>query len=71
MDRFAECGGNFIDTANTYNWGESEQIIGSWLKKYVSVSSKECTKHHINSWHIGPFKVLKYLKKASVKNLWT
>ena len=46
MDRFAECGGNFIDTANTYNWGESEQIIGTWLKKYIYIYlnvPEECT----------------------------
>jgi aryl-alcohol dehydrogenase-like predicted oxidoreductase len=33
LDRFVELGGNFIDTANIYGSGESEQIIGSWMKK--------------------------------------
>ena len=33
LDKFAELGGNFIDTANVYTWGKSEQIIGNWLKK--------------------------------------
>lgn len=33
LDRFAELGGNFIDTANNYSDGESEQHIGSWLHK--------------------------------------
>lgn len=32
MDRFAELGGNFIDTANVYSTGISEQIVGKWLK---------------------------------------
>lgn len=31
LDRFAERGGNFIDTANTYGGGKSEQWIGDWL----------------------------------------
>jgi aryl-alcohol dehydrogenase-like predicted oxidoreductase len=33
LDRFVELGGNFIDTANIYIGGESEEIIGSWLSK--------------------------------------
>lgn len=32
MDRFAENGGNFMDTANVYNSGVSEEILGEWLK---------------------------------------
>lgn len=32
LDRFAEVGGNFIDTANVYNQGVSEEILGRWLK---------------------------------------
>ncbi|MCR8643928.1 aldo/keto reductase [Paenibacillus sp. N1-5-1-14] len=32
MDRFVEAGGNFIDTADVYNNGLSEEIVGSWLK---------------------------------------
>lgn len=31
LDRFVEVGGNFIDTANVYSRGVSEQIIGRWL----------------------------------------
>lgn len=31
IDRFIERGGNFIDTANTYNRGHSERIIGDHL----------------------------------------
>ena len=33
LDFFYENGGNFIDTANSYQDGESEQFIGSWMKK--------------------------------------
>ena len=35
MDRFVELGGNFIDTANVYAFGKSEEIIGTWLQKQV------------------------------------
>ena len=33
MDRFVELGGNFIDTAELYVHGISEEIIGRWLKQ--------------------------------------
>ncbi|XP_069104660.1 1-deoxyxylulose-5-phosphate synthase YajO-like [Argopecten irradians] len=33
LDRYAALGGNFIDTANMYCFGQSEEIIGSWLTK--------------------------------------
>lgn len=32
LDRFVEVGGNFIDTANVYSTGESENVLGRWLK---------------------------------------
>ena len=32
LDRFVESGGNFIDTANVYSRGVSEEIVGRWLK---------------------------------------
>ncbi len=32
LDRFIEAGGNFIDTADVYSQGVSEQIVGRWLK---------------------------------------
>jgi aryl-alcohol dehydrogenase-like predicted oxidoreductase len=31
LDRFVERGGNFVDTANVYSRGVSEEIIGRWL----------------------------------------
>jgi aryl-alcohol dehydrogenase-like predicted oxidoreductase len=31
LDRFVESGGNFIDTADVYSRGVSEEIIGRWL----------------------------------------
>jgi aryl-alcohol dehydrogenase-like predicted oxidoreductase len=32
MDMFADAGGNFIDSANVYSRGNSERIVGRWLK---------------------------------------
>jgi aryl-alcohol dehydrogenase-like predicted oxidoreductase len=32
LDRFVAAGGNFIDTADVYTRGASEQIVGRWLK---------------------------------------
>ena len=33
LDAYAEAGGNFLDTANKYHGGETEQIVGNWLAK--------------------------------------
>ncbi len=32
LDRFLDAGGNFVDTADVYSRGASEQIVGDWLK---------------------------------------
>jgi aryl-alcohol dehydrogenase-like predicted oxidoreductase len=32
LDRFVAAGGNFIDTADVYTRGASEEIVGRWLK---------------------------------------
>ena len=32
MDAYVEAGGNFIDTADVYSAGVSEEIVGRWLK---------------------------------------
>ncbi|MGF7231464.1 aldo/keto reductase [Arachidicoccus sp.] len=32
LDKFAQAGGNFIDTANIYKLGTSEKILGNYLK---------------------------------------
>ena len=32
-DLYVDQGGNFFDTANIYNWGVSESILGKWLKQ--------------------------------------
>jgi len=33
LDAFYDAGGNFIDTANNYQYEESEEIIGEWLEQ--------------------------------------
>lgn len=33
LDAYAEAGGNFLDTANKYHGGQTERIVGNWLKK--------------------------------------
>lgn len=36
IDRYAEAGGNLLDTADVYTAGNSEEIIGRWLAKSAS-----------------------------------
>ena len=36
LDRFVELGGNFIDTSDCYNMGQSEELLGEWMKRYVN-----------------------------------
>src|ERR1700743_780611 len=31
FERFIEAGGNFIDTADGYQFGESEELLGQWI----------------------------------------
>lgn len=33
LDRFADAGGNFFDSADSYNKGQSEKILGQWLAR--------------------------------------
>jgi aryl-alcohol dehydrogenase-like predicted oxidoreductase len=33
LDAYADAGGNFVDTADLYAGGESERIIGRWLRR--------------------------------------
>ncbi len=32
LDAFAAAGGNFLDTANKYHGGQTEEIVGAWLQ---------------------------------------
>lgn len=33
LDTYYDLGGNFVDTANVYQFGQSEQWIGEWMEK--------------------------------------
>jgi len=33
LDTYYDLGGNFIDSANVYQFGQSEQWIGEWMEK--------------------------------------
>ncbi len=32
LDQYVEAGGNYLDAADSYNRGESERIVGAWIK---------------------------------------
>ena len=40
LDMFVGAGGNFIDTADVYNAGESERIIGRWLADHPGLADE-------------------------------
>ena len=40
LDTFYQAGGNFIDTADVYQFGLSESIIGNWLVKHPELRSR-------------------------------
>ena len=40
LDDYAAAGGNFIDTADVYSAGVSEQIIGKWLKAHPTEAAQ-------------------------------
>ncbi len=53
LDYFFSKGGNFIDTANSYQDGESEEYIGTWMKKHgnrdeivIATKYTTCWKDH-------------------------
>ncbi|XP_059142377.1 uncharacterized oxidoreductase YrpG-like [Physella acuta] len=48
LDRFVEWGGNFIDTADVYGLGKSEEIVGKWLEKRARENVVIATKVRAN-----------------------
>jgi len=40
LDRYVAAGGNFIDTADVYQRGESERILGRWLARNAAIRHK-------------------------------
>lgn len=53
MDKFAETGGNFLDTANIYKLGTSEKIIGEYLsnqdRDYFVLATKYTLKDNMTN----------------------
>ncbi|GAA5820399.1 hypothetical protein JCM11251_005610 [Rhodosporidiobolus azoricus] len=55
MDTFVEKGGNFLDTANTYRAGESEEWIGEWMQQRENREELVIATKYTNSYHVkGP-----------------
>src|SRR5438128_702589 len=64
LNHYLELGGNFFDTANVYNDGKSESIIGDWMQKsgtrdriVLSTKVHGRRSQHVNDagnhrWHI-------------------
>ncbi|KAI1386669.1 norsolorinic acid reductase [Hypoxylon trugodes] len=53
LDFFYQQGGNFIDTSNNYQFGQSESWIGEWMKKrsvrdQMVIATKFTTSYHNN-----------------------
>jgi aryl-alcohol dehydrogenase-like predicted oxidoreductase len=40
LDRFVEQGGNFVDTADVYSAGGSEEIVGDWLRSRTGMRDR-------------------------------
>jgi len=54
IDAFAEAGGNFLDTANKYHGGQTEQIVGSWLAARDRDRTVLATKYTLAMDHADP-----------------
>ncbi len=54
LDAYAEAGGNFLDTANKYHNGQTEEIVGTWLAKRDRAQSVVATKYTLAMDHGNP-----------------
>lgn len=56
LDAFAEAGGNFLDTANKYHGGETEEIVGDWLRDGAGRRERTvlATKYTLSMDHSDP-----------------
>ena len=76
LDRFTRDGGNFIDTADVYSEGRSEEIIGRWLREkdretlVVATKARFRTGNHPNGVGLSK-KHLISAANASLKRLST
>ena len=79
LDAYAEAGGNFLDTANKYHGGQTEEILGNWLRKSGSRRDRTvvATKYTLSMDHGDPNasgnqrKSLRHAVEASMKRLQT
>ena len=57
LNTYAEAGGNFLDTANKYHGGETEEITGRWLEgkrdKFVVATKYTLSMDHDDPNHSG------------------
>ncbi|MGH6925112.1 MAG: aldo/keto reductase [Propylenella sp.] len=80
LDRFVAAGGNFIDTADVYSRGESEKILGRWLKTKdrddlviatkVRFGTDDPANRRLNRWGLSRRHILSAVE-ASLKRLQT
>ncbi len=56
LDTFEEAGGNFVDTANKYHNGQTEEIVGTWLRGSVGRRARSvvATKYTLAMDHEDP-----------------
>ncbi|KAJ0115357.1 hypothetical protein J7T55_012635 [Diaporthe amygdali] len=54
LDFFYEQGGNFIDTANNYQFGESEKWVGEWMKKRGNRDEMVIATKYTTNYMAGP-----------------
>ncbi|KAF4978275.1 hypothetical protein FZEAL_5313 [Fusarium zealandicum] len=54
LDFFHEQGGNFIDTANNYQFQESEKWLGEWMKKRGVRDEMVIATKYTTNFHAGP-----------------
>ena len=79
LDAYAEAGGNFLDTANKYHGGETEEIVGKWLTASSGRRDRTvlATKYTLSMDHSDPNasgnqrKSLHHAVEASLRRLQT
>lgn len=54
LDAYADAGGNFLDTANMYHGGQTEEIVGAWLAKGERDRQVVATKYTLAMDHTDP-----------------
>lgn len=54
LDAYAEAGGNFLDTANKYHGGQTEEFVGNWLADRGRDNRVVATKYTLAMDHEDP-----------------